>query len=93
MSQRIRAGAIRRAGELLKQLDGRGGSRAKAMDADSSAIMQTRAARAAGLTSMRLPLKMSEQAADLRLVPLNGISSSATLFGSDLCVWHPVLLL
>lgn len=45
MSQRIRAGAIRRAGELLKQLDGRGGNRTKTMDAHSSAITQREAAR------------------------------------------------
>ena len=47
---RIRARTIRRAGELLKQLDGRGDHR-KTEDDHGSLVTQTEAARAAGLSA------------------------------------------
>lgn len=49
MAQRIRARAIRRAGELLKQLDGRGDHRKSEGDHTSS-ITQMEAAQAAGMS-------------------------------------------
>ncbi|KAB2671120.1 hypothetical protein F9K77_14295 [Ochrobactrum sp. LMG 5442] len=49
MSQRIRARAIRRAGELLKQLDGRGDHR-KSEGTHTSSITQNEAAMQAGMS-------------------------------------------
>lgn len=50
MAQRIRARAIRRVGELLKQLDGRGDHRKSEGDHTSS-ITQTEAAATAGMSA------------------------------------------
>ncbi len=50
MAKRIRDRAIRRAGELLAQLDGRGGDRSKNADAPTFAPTQSQAARDAGLS-------------------------------------------
>lgn len=50
MATRIRDRAIRRAGELLQQIDGRGGDRSKSEDAHTSALTQAEAAREAGLS-------------------------------------------
>lgn len=47
---RIRARAMRRAGELLKQVDGRGGDRTKNDAADSFALTQKQMARDAGMS-------------------------------------------
>ncbi len=41
----------------------------------------------------RFPLKKSKRLVDLRSFPFAGISFGAVLFGSNLCVWCPVLLL
>lgn len=51
MSQRIRARAIRRAGELLKQLDGRPLNASKQTEGNHGLISQTEAARSAGLSA------------------------------------------
>jgi hypothetical protein len=50
MATRIRDRAIRRAGELLQQLDGRGGDRSKSEGGHTSAISQAEAARDAGMS-------------------------------------------
>lgn len=50
MAVRIRDRAIRRAGELLKQIDGRGGDRSKTEGDHGSAITQRQAAANAGLS-------------------------------------------
>lgn len=50
MATRIRDRAIRRAGELLQQVDGRGGDRTKSEGAHTSAFTQADAAREAGLS-------------------------------------------
>lgn len=50
MATRIRDRAIRRAGELLKQIDGRGGDRSKTEGDHGSAITQRQAAANAGLS-------------------------------------------
>ena len=50
MATRIRDRAIRRAGELLKQVDGRGGDRSKSEGTHTFAMTQSEAAREAGLS-------------------------------------------
>lgn len=50
MSERIQARAIRRAGELLKEFDGRGGDRSKSGDAPTSAPSRRDAATSAGMS-------------------------------------------
>jgi hypothetical protein len=50
MATRIRDRAIRRAGELLQQIDGRGGDRSKSEGDHTSALTQADAAREAGLS-------------------------------------------
>jgi hypothetical protein len=50
MADRIQARAIRRCGELLKQIDGRGGDRTKSEGAHTYAQTQRNAAREAGLS-------------------------------------------
>jgi hypothetical protein len=51
MANRIRDRALRRAGELLKQFDGRGGDRSKKGDASPSAPSQRDVAREAGMSA------------------------------------------
>lgn len=50
MATRIRDRAIRRAGELLKQIDGQGKRTDKLTDGDDSKLTQREAARAAGMS-------------------------------------------
>jgi hypothetical protein len=48
---RIRDRAIRRAGELLKQVDGRGGDKSKSVHAHTSAKTQNEVARETGIAA------------------------------------------
>lgn len=49
-AMRIKARAVRRAGELLKEIDGRGGDRTKTTAADSSVATQRQVAADAGMS-------------------------------------------
>jgi hypothetical protein len=49
-AMRIQGRAVRRAGDLLKEIDGRGGDRSKTVGADSFAPSQRAAAAAAGMS-------------------------------------------